>query len=115
MMFGKKTDSVYDCVSPLYFFFLLKYEETASGSFDSEAEKKNTFCECFDSEAEKKNKFSALAGYRKVHWTFLHPYPARICPRFPGKCSAHRAFDFLRKSLGLEIPNLNPNAAASRH
>ena len=46
-MFGKKTDSVYDCVSPLYFFFLLKYEET--------------FSECFDSEAEK--KFSALVGY----------------------------------------------------
>ena len=106
-----KTVSAYDCVSPLYFFFLLKYEETASGSFDSEAEKKNTFCVCFDSEAEK-NKFSALSGYRKVHRTFLHPYPPRIGPRFPGNCSAHRALDFLRKSLGLEKPNLNPSAAA---
>ncbi|MBP5241742.1 MAG: hypothetical protein J6Z26_07555, partial [Bacteroidales bacterium] len=25
--------------------------------------------------------FSALVGYRKVHWTFLHPYPTRIGPR----------------------------------
>ncbi len=36
----------------------------------------------------------------------------RTCPRFPGKCSAHRAFDFLRKSLCLEKPNPNPSAAA---
>ena len=36
----------------------------------------------------------------------------RTCPRFPGKCSAHHAFDFLRKSLGLEKPHLNQSAAA---
>ncbi|MBR0073449.1 MAG: hypothetical protein IJP95_06385, partial [Bacteroidales bacterium] len=34
--------------------------------------------------------------------------------RFPGKCSAHRAFDFLRKSLGLEKPQLIPSATALR-
>ena len=74
-MFGKKTDSVYDCVSPLYFFFLLK---------------------------EKRKK--------KVQEQLIPSQ--RTCPRFPGNCSAHRALDFLRKSLGLEKPRLNPSAAA---
>jgi hypothetical protein len=74
-MSRKKTVSVYDCVSPLYFFFLLK-------------------------EKRKKKVQEQLIPIQ------------RTCPRFPGNCSAHRALDFLRKSLGLEKPNLNPSAAA---
>ena len=75
-----KTVSAYDCVSPLYFFFLLKYEETASGSFDSEAEKKNTFCECFDSVAEKgvlrpcglsKSPLDFSSSLSNAHWLTL--------------------------------------------
>jgi hypothetical protein len=56
----------------------------------------------FSLERKKKEKSSRT----------FNPYPTRIGPRFPGKCSAHRALDFLRKSSGLEKPNLIPSAAA---
>ena len=59
----------------------------------------------FSLERKKKEKSSRT----------FNPYPARTCPRFPGKCSAHRALDFLQKSLGLEKTILNPCAAAQRH
>ena len=41
------------------------------------------------------------------HFLTREDFEARICPRFPGKCSAHRALDFLRKSLGLEKENVS--------
>ena len=57
-----------------------------------------------DTKVEQKIKnsflFSALRAIETATGSFFITYPARICPRFPGKCSAHRALDFLRKSLG---------------
>ena len=73
----------------------------------------------FSLERKKKEKSSRtvfcspfpLVTIKKSTGLFFIPIQ-RTCPRFPGKCSAHRAFDFLRKSLGSEKQNPNPSAAA---